>query len=414
MKIIIRMRDVANEEVVKNYRAAVEDSAIEIFEDSIVEHVFVKEKKDMDCDAKLLLSERPCKGKYLRDFEDKAASIFAELFSDNDNFKVSAEVNSDAFVESKKTVNRIANTEGGETADGMSKEDRAAQFTPREPKFDFDSVILSDSIKERILHALNVIKYQDLISEQWGLKAIKPNASSALNFYGPSGTGKTMAAEAVASHLGKKILIVSSADMESKFHGESQKNVQALFSAAQRDGAVLFFDEADSFLSRRIGNPSSSSDQSMNQTRSQFLIELENFKGIAIFATNLCSNYDEAFKTRLINVKFEMPDEEGRKKIWFVHTKGKGLNIPFAEDVDTDELAASFDSFAGRDIRNAVYQACCSAAPRGIVTQKDLLSACDNIVNEKAEVEADRQKKAKVDGEIKDLIKNSAKAKFVA
>ena len=137
--------------------------------------------------------------------------------------------------------------------------------------------------------------------------------------FGASGTGKTMAAEAIANKLNKKILEVSYADVESKFHGEGPKKVKAIFLAASRENAVLFFDEADSLLSRRLTNVTQGSEQAINSMRSQLLICLEQFKGIVIFATNLVANYDKAFLTRLISVEFTTPDAPTRKRIWDIH-----------------------------------------------------------------------------------------------
>lgn len=88
--------------------------------------------------------------------------------------------------------------------------------------------------------------------DEWGLRSIIPNASSAISFYGPPGTGKSMAAEAIAENLGKKILRATYADIESKFHGEGPKMVKAIFRAAERDDAILFLDESDSLLSKRL------------------------------------------------------------------------------------------------------------------------------------------------------------------
>ena len=201
-----------------------------------------------------------------------------------------------------------------------------------------------------------------------------------------------MAAEAIAEKLGKKILKVSYADVESKYHGEGPKMVKAIFLAAEKEDAVLFFDEADSLLSKRLTNVSQGSEQAINSMRSQLLICLEEFKGIVIFATNLVVNYDNAFLTRLISVEFKNPDATTRKRIWDVHVKSsanKKLNIPLAENVNTEELAEKYE-FAGREIRNAVISACVNVAmnERDIVRQEDFIKACDKIVEEKAGVDS--------------------------
>lgn len=291
----------------------------------------------------------------------------------------------------EKVVKNIPNSSGEDSEIDYQK--RAEQYVPVEPSYSFERVILPGEVIEKLEEALSILRYERKVFEEWGLYEIQPHPSASLSFFGPSGTGKTMAAEAVAQKLGKKILKVSYADVESKYHGEGPKMIKAIFLAAEKADAVLFFDEADSLLSKRLTNVSQGSEQAINSMRSQLLICLEEFKGIVIFATNLVVNYDSAFLTRLISIEFVNPDVETRKKIWDVHIKpvddGRKhkLNIPFADDVDTYELAEKY-TFAGREIRNAVISACVSAAMLGkeIVCQQDFMKACDKISKEKESV----------------------------
>ena len=289
-----------------------------------------------------------------------------------------------------KSSNDSVQSSDGEEVSELDYASRAKAYVPVEPAYSFDRVILPDDVLEKIESAINILRYERKVFQEWGLYEIQPNPSSALSFFGPSGTGKTMAAEAIAEKLGKKILKVSYADVESKYHGEGPKMVKAIFMAAEKEDAVLFFDEADSLLSKRLTNVSQGSEQAINSMRSQLLICLEEFKGIVIFATNLIVNYDNAFLTRLISVEFKNPDAATRKRIWDVHVKSsanKKLNIPLAEDVNTGELAEKYE-FAGREIRNAVISACVNVAmnERDIVRQEDFIKACDKIVEEKVGV----------------------------
>lgn len=297
----------------------------------------------------------------------------------NRTFRTVIKVNPEANYQQK--------TESGSSKDSeLDYQKRAENFSAVDPEYTFERVILPESVRERIDEALNIFKYQSKVFDDWGLREIEPHPSASLSFYGPSGTGKTMAAEAIASKLGKKILRVSYADIESKFHGEGPKMVKAIFYAAERDNAVLFIDEADSLLSKRLTNVSSGSDQAINSMRSQLLISLERFEGIVIFATNLVVNYDQAFLTRLISVEFVKPDKEARRKIWEVHMKPTGnskLNIPLSSDVNIDELSAKYE-FCGREIKKAVISACIKAAvnQQAYVNQSDLIRSCDRIVEE--------------------------------
>ena len=289
-----------------------------------------------------------------------------------------------------KSSNDSVQSSDGEEESELDYASRAKAYVPVEPAYSFDRVILPDDVLEKIESSINILRYDRKVFQEWGLYEIQPNPSSSLSFFGPSGTGKTMAAEAIAEKLGKKILKVSYADVESKYHGEGPKMVKAIFLAAEKEDAVLFFDEADSLLSKRLTNVSQGSEQAINSMRSQLLICLEEFKGIVIFATNLVVNYDNAFLTRLISVEFKNPDAATRKRIWDVHVKSsanKKLNIPLAEDVNTEELAEKYE-FAGREIRNAVISACVNVAmnERDIVRQEDFIKACDKIVEEKVGV----------------------------
>ena len=251
------------------------------------------------------------------------------------------------------------------------------------PHYSFEQIILPEDTRNKILEAVATIQVEPKVFDQWGLRTIIPYAASAMSFYGPPGTGKTMAAEAVAHMLGKKIIRAAYADIESKYHGEGSKMVKAIFLAAEREDAVLFLDESDSLLSKRLTDVRSGSEQAINSMRSQLLMCLEQFRGIVIFATNLVVNYDRAFLSRLISIEFPVPDKTARKSIWDKHLRGEGMNIPLSGDVDTDELAEKYD-FCGREIKNAVKDACVTAAmhKRDSVTQSDLLRACEKVKTE--------------------------------
>ena len=214
--------------------------------------------------------------------------------------------------------------------------------------------------------------------------------------------------------------MVSYADIENKYHGEGPKNVKAIFLAAKQNDAVLFIDEADSLLFKRLTSVEHGSEQAINSMRSELLISLENFNGIVIFATNLVVNYDQAFLTRLISVEFEFPDAECRKRIWDVHIYSQGsngLNIPLDEKIDTEELAKKYE-LSGREIRKAVINACVHTVKnnRDIVTQDDFYHACDLLIEEKEQLvhakdHTDSRKKPLSD-EQKEALKSVIKSKM--
>ena len=295
------------------------------------------------------------------------------------------------IAENKSDYN--SNESSAVVPDEFNYEEKAKQYISVDPLYSFERVILPVDVLEKINDALGILECENKVFKEWGLYEIQPHPSSSLSFYGAPGTGKTMAAEAIAHKLGKKILKVSYADVESKYHGEGPKMVKAIFLAAAKADAVLFFDEADSLLSKRLTSVTQGSEQAINSMRSQLLICLEEFRGIVIFATNLVVNYDQAFLTRLISIEFKKPDVETRELIWSVHTKAPNdgkehqLNIPLADNVDISILAEKYE-FVGREIRNAVVNACVTAAlnHREIVLQEDFVKACEKIVKEQIDL----------------------------
>lgn len=335
-------------------------------------------------------------GKQIVEFKSEVIDVFGRNGISVDKNTLTVKLNPPydvpTFVKKVRRVNENnkADNQKENDIDEFDYEQKSKQYIPVEPLYSFDRVILPKDVLEKIEEAIGILECENKVFNEWGLYEIQPHPSTSLSFYGPSGTGKTMAAEAIAHKLGKKILKVSYADVESKYHGEGPKMVKSIFLAAKNNDAVLFFDEADSLLSKRLTSVSQGSEQAINSMRSQLLICLEEFRGIVIFATNLVINYDQAFLTRLISVEFTNPDVETRKIIWDVHIKpledGKEhqLRIPLGEDVDTMILAEKYD-FAGREIRNAVVSACVGTAmaKRDIVSQEDFVKACDKILEEK-------------------------------
>lgn len=314
----------------------------------------------------------------------------------------------------QKTADKKSSHSGKKPSDEFDYEKLSENYQSEVPRYSFSQVILPDSLREQILEAVGTIQVEEKVFDEWGLRSIIPNASSAISFYGPPGTGKSMAAEAIAQKLGKKILRATYADIESKFHGEGPKMVKAIFRAAERDNAVLFLDESDSLLSKRLTNVSDGSAQAINSMRSQLLICLEQFKGIVIFATNLVVNYDKAFLSRLINIEFKVPDFEARKAIWNEHLCGEGLRIPLDADVNIDELAEKF-VFCGREIKNSVKDACVTVAMAGRdkVYQADLLKASEKTKIESEKVmKADDHTKAKLSDEQNAALKDAMQKKL--
>jgi SpoVK/Ycf46/Vps4 family AAA+-type ATPase len=230
-----------------------------------------------------------------------------------------------------------------------------------EPRRSLQDVILPPATRRALEQALHHVTSYDLVFNRWGLGERHPSGLAlAFNFAGPSGTGKTICAEAIAHALGRRLLIVRYAELESMWMGETPKNVAAVFRLAREQRAVLFFDEADAIASRRSSMVEHAFQREGNLVINVLLQELESFRGVVIFATNLAANFDPAFERRIrTHVLFEMPGVDEREQIWRVQMHP--TLTPLASDVDFRALAEKYE-VSGGDIRNAVLKAAIAAA----------------------------------------------------
>ena len=228
----------------------------------------------------------------------------------------------------------------------------STSFVAEDPNNTLEDVVINDDEKKALLRGLTIITHRDLIFNKWGFNKIDRCTKSILCFHGAPGTGKTMCAEAVAAYLGKKILKGTYRQIQSKFVGEGEKNLAAYFKAAEEQDAVLFIDEADTFLSKRL--PSSNENSKHYNSMSNELFQLiENFNGCIIFASNHITDFDPAVISRIIEpIEFKIPDKETRVKII------KKLLPPYAPisltERDFNELANLTEGFSGRDIRKGM------------------------------------------------------------
>ncbi|MDQ0202851.1 ATP-binding protein [Pectinatus haikarae] len=255
-------------------------------------------------------------------------------------------------------------------------------FVPQEPIYSLEDIILPDNVKEQIFDIADYAKNSDLVFKQWGLeKTHKHSKRVGINLYGAPGTGKTMAAHAIARYLGRKILVVNYADIESKYVGETPKNIKKVFEIAQKTKSILFFDEADAILSKRVTNMTNATDVSVNQTRSVMLMILNDYQDFIIFATNFIENFDPAFMRRIsVHAKFELPDCKCRRLLW-------NFYIPdiMPNNIDIEEIANKYEGLSGSDISNAVLTGAFKAARQHakIVDKEYIYKAIENILSSK-------------------------------
>lgn len=233
-------------------------------------------------------------------------------------------------------------------------------FSVQDPFFKLDDIIVPKSTKDQILEVIDAINFRDLIYKEWGFENIEPFNKVALNFFGPPGTGKTMCAHGIASHLGKKILAIDYAQIESKFVGDAPKNLSAVFEKAKQSDALLFFDEADSVLGKRIAGISTGSEQAINSLRSQMLISLDHYSGVVIFASNFVENYDKAFETRIRHVKFNLPDANA---ILSMLKNMIPKRAPVGE-IDFEHISKKCEGLSGRDLKNILLLSATKSAKK--------------------------------------------------
>ncbi|WP_399897127.1 ATP-binding protein [Streptomyces sp. BBFR51] len=238
------------------------------------------------------------------------------------------------------------------------------------PDVDWRDLVLPDKPLTQLRELALRARHRDQVLGEWRLSAGGGRGRGVLGlFAGESGTGKTLSAEVVAADLGLDLYVVQLSSVVDKYVGETEKNLERIFTEADRTDAVLLFDEADAVFGKR-SEVKDAHDKYANMESAYLLQRLESFNGIALLTTNLRANIDEAFTRRLdLVVDFPFPDAGQRLALW-----RHGLShVPSAEGIDPGPLARNFE-LAGGSIRSAVVTAAYLAAGRGgTVTADDLL-----------------------------------------
>jgi len=223
-------------------------------------------------------------------------------------------------------------------------------------------LVLPEETLDEINEIIARVKHRGLVYEDWGLaKKIGRGAGLSVLFSGPPGTGKTMVAGIIANELGLDLYQVDLSQTVSKYIGETEKNLSALFDAAEAGHAVLLFDEADSMFAKRT-EVKSSNDRYANLEVNFLLQRMESFTGISILTTNLEASIDEAFKRRLsFRIAFPLPEAEERERLWRTMLPP---NADLAGEIQFTRLSERFE-MSGGYIKNAVVRAAFMAADRG-------------------------------------------------
>jgi hypothetical protein len=242
-----------------------------------------------------------------------------------------------------------------------------------EPAVDWRDLVLPGHVLAQLRELAVRAKYRDRVLDEWGMRPGGGRGRGVTGlFAGDSGTGKTMSAEVIAGSLGMDLYTVNLATVVDKYVGETEKNLERIFTEAAGVNGVLLFDEADAIFGKR-SEVRDAHDRYANIESAYLLQRMENFDGFALLATNLRANLDEAFTRRLdVIVDFPLPDEERRRRLW---DRCLGDAPPRADDLDLDFLATAFD-LAGGHIRSAVITAGYLAAEAGLpVSMANLVGA---------------------------------------
>lgn len=242
-----------------------------------------------------------------------------------------------------------------------------------EPRYCWADIVLSDDSVAQLHELCARARHAPTVLEQWGFghKHARRGGVTAL-FAGQPGTGKTMAAEIVAGALGLELYRIDLSAVVSKYIGETEKNLERIFRAADRGDAVLLFDEADAIFGKR-SEVRDAHDRYANVETAYLLQRLEAYDGLAILTTNLRGNIDEAFVRRLDFVlEFPMPEEAERLAIWRLALPPEA---PRGDDLDLPFLARKF-RLSGGHIRNIALAAGFLAAADGrVITMRHLVRA---------------------------------------
>ncbi|NAZ84894.1 ATP-binding protein [Kineococcus indalonis] len=231
---------------------------------------------------------------------------------------------------------------------------------PVVPRFDLDELMLPVRQTQQLGELVTAAESLTAVHHEWGTARAWNESGLSVLFSGPPGTGKTMAAEAIARAVDMPIHRIDLSQVVDKYIGETEKNLRRLFDAADAADVILFFDEADALFGRRT-EVKDAHDRYANLEISYLLERMERFTGMAVLASNRKKDLDEAFMRRLrYVVQFPLPGADERRRIW-------RLVLPTGVDVsDLDlDLLAEHVPLAGGHIRSAVFNACLQSVRPG-------------------------------------------------
>lgn len=244
----------------------------------------------------------------------------------------------------------------------LSREALDTLATRIDMRGDWDAIALSEHTREELTFLEHRCRHRERLHRQGGEgMAVRPSCGVRALFSGPSGTGKTLAAQLLAASLDKDLYRVDLASVVNKFIGETEKRLSKLFSASEELDVILLLDEGDALLTQRT-SVQSSNDRYANLETNYLLQRIESFEGILVVTTNAADRIDQAFQRRMdVVVEFRQPDVAERLEIWRLH-------LPESHRVDPLLLhdLAFRCALSGGQIRNAVMHASLLALSQGV------------------------------------------------
>lgn len=239
-----------------------------------------------------------------------------------------------------------------------------------ELRYSWEDLVVPETSTAMLREMVSMVRLRPMVLETWGLgRKLTAGAGISALFSGPPGTGKTLAAQIMANQLGIDLYRIDLSTIVSKYVGETEKNLEHIFTQAAASNAILFFDEADAIFGKR-SEVKDAHDRYANIEVGYLLQRMESYSGVAILATNLRANLDEAFTRRLqFIINFPFPDEAYRLRIWEALMPP---DLPVGPDLDLKMMAKRF-KLAGGSIRNIIVSAAYLAAENGGVVHMDHL-----------------------------------------
>jgi len=237
---------------------------------------------------------------------------------------------------------------------------------------DWKDIVLDNEILEEVMELKTWAEHGDTLLYDWGLeKQLKPGYRAL--FYGPPGTGKTLTATLLGKVTNRDVYKIDLSLIVSKWVGDTEKNLSAIFDIARYKKWILFFDEADALFGKRT-NTSTSNDRFANQQTAYLLQRIEDFPGFVILASNLRANMDDAFTRRFQSIiHFDMPGVNERHRLWQSIFSGK---CKLHRDIDLYKIAEEYE-LAGGAIIN-ILRTCALVAiqqDNAVVQRKNLMDA---------------------------------------